>query len=121
MNYYAAREMKGEDGAATGKWHYTAKNDDVVLPVGYCADGCPGHDTADEDREHYRQYLLDHTNYETRHKWADPHRCAVCGKFTTRFVQIPDGITTYTLYPAHANRAGLDQAMPTIGDVISSF
>jgi hypothetical protein len=117
MNYLQPRQRKNEDGTL-GKWHMTNKHDDDVYPVGYCADGCPGHDTPDEAREHFRAYLLDSTDYDTRHRWGSPRRCEVCGKFTTRFVQTA-WEHVHTLCPAHANRDGL-AAVLVVGDMVTS-
>lgn len=38
-----------------GKWHYTGCSDEGGLahPVGDCANGCPGHATAADARQHY--------------------------------------------------------------------
>lgn len=60
MRYGQPREIH-RDGAATGLWHFTeAHGSDGrrgVFAVGYCADGCPGHDTPEGARDHMTDYL----------------------------------------------------------------
>ncbi len=57
MNYYGPREITRDD-KPTGLFHYTCRNDGRIWPIGPCADGCPGHKTAEEACEHYREFLL---------------------------------------------------------------
>ena len=69
MNHYKPREITKE-GKPTGLFHYTCRNDNQIWPVGPCADGCPGHATTDEAREHYRQWLIDGiTFYAETQEW----------------------------------------------------
>ena len=37
MNYDEAREIMDADGKGTGLWHYTSRNDDRIMPIGYCS------------------------------------------------------------------------------------
>jgi len=79
MNYYQPRELT-RDGKGIGKYHFTCKNDNQVWPVGYCADGCEGHDTEDAAREHYRQYLVDGITIDGPRDFGWPkEKCSVDG------------------------------------------
>lgn len=119
MNLYTAKEL-AKDGQPTGLWHYTTTNDDHTRPVGYCADNCPGHPTADEARLHYRTYLLDTAFEETTVRWSD---CKVCGAPTKRIITVgPGRMEFYPVCDAHADRrTTLDQLMPPVGDSWSSY
>lgn len=61
MNYYQPRQVDPEsDRPDAGKWRYTKMNDGKVWAVGYCAEGCEGHDTPEGAYEHQTQFVLDH-------------------------------------------------------------
>lgn len=120
MNYYQARELKGPDGKGTGKWHYTVSNKRTgTMPVGYCADGCPGHDTPEGAYEHQTAYLLDHrTNYDGL--MTDMlFRCEICGAWTDRYATIDD--RRFNLCDEHRNREQVAKLFGTVGDATSSW
>lgn len=107
MNYYQAREIKTPDGNPAGLWHFTCQNDSRIWPVGYCAVGCPGHDTPEGAQEHYRQYLLDTARYDG--VMAQQMRpCQVCGEWTQGFATTEAGTSMYVLCDTHRNRDALD-------------
>ena len=86
----------------TKLWHYTCRNDDSIWPVGYCSNNCPGHATAEEAQEHYKQYLLDErvyisTNDDTMRK------CKECGEWTSDMLMV-DGWPRFDLCKAHQIR-----------------
>lgn len=124
MNYYHPYQR------STGEWFYVMVNDGMVYRVGYCAeDACQGHTTEEEAREHYRQYELDNATYrdattlpeEAQRKQRERH-CAVCQAWTRSFAQLgPGRLQIVFLCADHLNRDGLDQAVPTMGDAISSY
>jgi hypothetical protein len=55
VNYYGARQVRPDatDRPDAGRWRFTVRNDDRIWPTGACADGCPGHETAEEACEHW--------------------------------------------------------------------
>jgi hypothetical protein len=109
MNYYGARQRKTD-----GTWAFTCMNDGAIWPIGYCRPyqdlpnhpitGGPrpadevekeratahkhhdgGHATAEEARECYRQYMLDHELRLMRKDSSAQHKCKVCGEWTQFF------------------------------------
>ena len=119
MNYYDARERKGADGKGTGKWHYTCENDGRIYPVGYCAQGCEGHDTPEEACEHYRQYLLNERTRYDGQLHGEQRECAVCGAWTQGVVYV-DGWHSYVLCDEHRNREEMERLYPKVGQIMSS-
>ncbi len=117
MNYYDARELKS-GGQSTGKWHYTKRNDDQIWPVGYCAEECPGHDTALEARRHYTEYLLDNRLRLDGTYAGAQYECAVCKEFTGRYGSV-DG-RDYALCDRHRTRDHLAALYGTVGQITSS-
>jgi hypothetical protein len=115
MNYYTVSEL-AKDGQATSLYHYTVTNDGRTRPTGYCADGCPGHSTPDEAREHYRQYILDTARFDGQYR-AQFH-CEVCGAWTQGFASTEQ--TMYHLCDEHRNRAALESLVGLPGDMMSS-
>ena len=78
MNYYGAREIT-KDGKPTGLYHYTVRNDNVIRPVGPCADDCRGHETKEEACEHYRQWLIEGIEFTPRESEWPKDKCEVEG------------------------------------------
>ncbi len=110
MRYLQAREVLDYDGKRVGKWHYTEKYRDTVRAIGYCANGCPGHATAEGAAEHYKQYMLDIASYENQ-RWECEEPCRICGAATLGLVNIPGHHLPVTLCDTHRNRDGLSQAL----------
>lgn len=121
MNYYDARQL--ESGPNAGKWHYTCRNDGRIWPVGNCAEGCQGHDTAEEACEHYRQYLLDRLRFlDDVENAPSLHRCDApgCGAYTSGGVDVR-GSLRFTLCAAHRNRETVALLYRKVGQIMSSF
>ena len=82
MNHYLAREIHGPDGEGTGLYRYTSSNRRTgTFAVGYCRDGCPGHDSPEGAYAHQKEYLLDcRLRFNDGPEKPDTlHRCAVEG------------------------------------------
>ena len=117
MNYYAARQRKSDM-----LWHYTCMNDDLIWPVGACADGCPGHATADEAREHQKQFLLDNARYFDVSGWPK-HKCSVdgCEQEATRAAETPGHFWHHHVFCAeHCTREELAKLVH-VGESASSY
>ena len=74
------------------------------------AEPCPGHDTAEEAAEHYRQYRIDRAEFVSV-KDADAnmlHRCKMCDKHTASYMRIPGEIHTEFVCDDHHDRAALN-------------
>lgn len=118
MNYYQAREIMGTDGKGTGKWHYTVRNKRLgTMPVGYCADGCEGHETPEGAYEHQAAYLLDHGTRYGESSGAQ-YPCKVCKAWTSGFAEI--GYRIFMLCDEHRNRDEVAKLFGTVGDVFGS-
>lgn len=118
MNYYQPRELKDKEGKALGLWHYTCMNDGKVWPVGYCAQGCPGHADKEGAYQHQKEYLLDTARFDGA--FVDAQRpCEICKAWTSKFADDSSG-GKHILCDEHRNREGLAQILE-VGDVISSW
>ena len=117
MNYYQPRQIQLGENA--GKWHYTCRNDDRIWPVGFCRDGCEGHDTSEEAAAHQREYDLDHRKVRKVEPWS---QCAECGKRTPNIVELGPGlgIGGPVLCDTHLSREVVQKHYPAPGVVISS-
>jgi hypothetical protein len=120
MNYYQARELRTADGKPAGLWHFTCQNDNRIWPVGYCAQGCVGHDTPEGAQEHYRQYLLDTARYDGRMS-GQQRACRVCGAWTQRFAETEAGTSLYVLCDEHCNRESLETLVKAPEWITSSW
>lgn len=114
MNHDAARQKEDDK-----LWHYTRHNKRTgTYPIGYCADGCPGHATAEDACEHHKQYLLDGATFHDDS--PDPqtlHRCEApdCTNMTDGSARVPGGIISRTLCKEHRNRETL-AALISVGE-----
>jgi hypothetical protein len=105
MNYYDARELT-KDGKPSGLFHYTRTNDGETVPVGYCADACPGHKTKEEAYAHYKKYLLERrTRFDV--KLGTLTNCKVCDRLTEQGAQV-GSVCTYPLCKKHLNLSALE-------------
>ena len=110
MNHYQARRMRNDDGSV-GLWHWTCQNDGRIWAEGYCAQGCPGHETAEEAAEHYRQYMLDTADY-SRSTPNQQQKCRKCGAWTQGYATSgPGGMTITFLCDEHRNRETLAELL----------
>lgn len=116
MNYYQARQQK--EGLL---WHYTVMNDHQIWPVGYCAQGCAGHQTKQEAEAHYREYVLDNFSFDGRMS-NEMRKCEICQAWTDRIAQGGIGNTDiHVLCDEHRTRAWLATVLPDQSEIISSW
>lgn len=121
MNYYEAREIADSDGVPTGLWHYTCRNDDRIWPVGYCSEGCPGHDSPEGAAEHYTEWLLDHILRLDGQLSDQQLRCRVCDAWTDRFAEI-DLLQTWPLCDEHRTREHVAKLLGgPVGSIVASW
>jgi hypothetical protein len=113
IRYYMPVEICLGGGQA-GLYHFCCHvyPTNAIAPVGYCAEGCPGHSTKEEAREHYRRYLIDRFGRYQR-KCASPSSCSACGQIATHqaWVEYHNEWETYPLCQTHMNNAGLRQVL----------
>lgn len=112
MQVYGAKEIVSMGGEPTGKYHYGCSDSSGTYPIGYCAQGCPGHDTADEARSHQRQYEIEQE--ADRFEDVDTQKkCLVCGTWTTLRVKVGHTFTQmYALCAEHDSVEELDKVVP---------
>lgn len=60
------------------KWYFCRHQSAKKMKAGHCIT-CNGHNTPDEAREHFKQYLIENATHETT---STINNCKVCGKFT---------------------------------------
>ena len=122
MNYYEAKQR------TDGRWDYTRNNHGV----GYCREYCEidlgvvhiseseqeeyratadkhhtdGHETEEEARECYREYLLDHRLMLNRKMENEQRKCQVCEEWTQGFAEIDQRL--FTLCDQHNNREAVE-------------
>lgn len=120
MNYYDAREMRGPDGQPAGRYHYTCQNRRIgMYPVGYCAQGCEGHDTKEGAYAHQREYILDTARYDVTVS-RQQRECEVCKTWTQRAAEA-DHMDIHILCDEHCNREGLAKVLPEVGYAVASW
>lgn len=83
------------------------------------ADRCPGHDTADEARAHYRAYLFDKRLRLDGEMSDQQKKCVVCDAWTTGYATL-DHTWLEVLCDKHRTRAVMENLIPEIGDSIHS-
>jgi hypothetical protein len=125
MNYYDARPLADGSG-----FHYTCRNDDRIVSVGYCREHEP-HATAEEARACFARYLLDGWREESYGSW---HGCVweePDGGGITVMCDTPTkkGLTTrpplghgYALCDEHRTFEHLKQLAPTdAGQITATY
>ncbi len=76
-------ELKDNNGKGRGLWHMTERSDEEHWPahaIGYCAENCPGHATAEEAEDHYHQWQADKAIPHEDPEAKKP--CLFCGEWT---------------------------------------
>ena len=122
MNYHQPRQIDPKaDRPDAGKWHYTNMNDGRVWPEGYCAQGCPGHDTKEGAYEHQTQYVLDNARYDGTDSQSK-RQCQAegCDEWTQHFAEV--GMASiFFLCDQHRNREVVAKLYGTVGDSFGSW
>jgi len=73
---------KCEVGADAGKWYTVVIELQGARRVGYCAFGCPGHESAAEALAHHLEYQLDRETDLWLERRTAPRDCEICGEPT---------------------------------------
>jgi len=72
-------------------------------------EACPGHDTAEEARKHYRQYLVD-TKFNFHDREDVQEKCQICNVWTNRVVDfVGEWGRSWILCPEHATKETLQR------------
>ena len=94
---------------ATKLWHFAEACDGRIYPVGYCRNGCIGHATEEEAREHFAQWQRDQAKVEPL-PWDRPE-CQVteCSEPARFQVRISGQISSRLVCDYHSQH--LDQVL----------
>lgn len=85
-------------------------------------DPCPGHNTAEEAAEHFRQYRIDRAEFVSVQD-ADARtltRCRVCDKHTASYMHVPGEIHTEAVCDDHHDRATAERLIELTMEVMHS-
>ena len=66
-----------------GKWYSVIPERGGVRRAGYCASGCPGHDSSQAALAHYLQFQLDRETDLWLDRREPARACEICGARTT--------------------------------------
>jgi RecJ-like exonuclease len=82
---------------------------------------CPGHATPEEAEEHYKQYLLDHSEFYSKTKEWPKDKCNVakCENEGTIYGRM--GNNDYLLCDLHATKEALSDVYGQVGQIWSSY
>lgn len=121
MNYDEPRQIK--EGDFAGRWLFTTYNRRTgTHAIGYCAEGCDGHDTEEEARKHYHEYQLDQLEFSDGPEDPDIlHRCQSkdCTEYTAGSAKIGWHLVWY-LCSEHRNRESVGVLYSRANDSIHS-
>lgn len=119
MSEYAPVELIDQ---ATGKrrelWVFSRSDPSNSVPIGYCAEDCPGHPTANGAREHFKQYLLDKYAQYDRRLTEQQRPCEICGVLTDRFAEMPSKIAD--LCDNHCNRENFEHLIEPVANFLAA-
>lgn len=101
MNYYDARQRQSD-----GKWDFTCHNRRMgTWPIGTCGQQRCEHNTPDEARECYRQYILDQMLKLDHHEFKPWVECEAEGcDFDTNKAAQAGNYFHWALCPKHMNK-----------------
>jgi hypothetical protein len=93
---------KCEDGTAAGRWFtVVVEPRGITRRTGYCAVGCPGHETAEEALAHHLQYQLDREADFWLERRDAAAECEICGARTTLRARLGRDTRLFVLCTRH--------------------
>ena len=99
--------QKCELGRDAGRWFTVAiQPGGLAHRIGYCAQGCPGHESSDAALTHHLQYQLD----REANLWLERQQaqaCEICGVPTTLRARLGRGTKPYALCADHQSSSSL--------------
>jgi hypothetical protein len=98
---------KCEVGADAGKWYTVVIERQGIRRVGYCALGCPGHNSSAEALAHHLQYQLDRESDLWLERRAVPRDCEICGEPTTLRARLGRDTLLFILCRQHQSTTSL--------------
>jgi len=106
MNFLSARQIEGSN-----KWRYTCFNDKLhsTYAIGYCYRNNCLHETAEEAKQCYKEYLLNNSlvfgvraDVSAQAKLAPT--CAICNEPTLHFAEVLPIYGVWSLCLKHNNK-----------------
>jgi hypothetical protein len=98
-----------DDGADTGKWYVVVIDRQIVRRTGYCALGCPGHDSSEDALSHHLQYQLDRETDLWLVRRDAPRDCEICGELTTLRARLGRDTALFVLCREHHSTSSLQK------------
>ena len=96
-----------ESGDDAGKWYTVNIGRNGERRAGYCASGCPGHDSSRDALAHYLQFQLD----READLWLDRREpageCEICGARTTLRARLGRETKLFALCTKHQSTKSL--------------
>jgi hypothetical protein len=100
---------KCEVGAEAGKWYTVVIERQGARRVGYCAFGCPGHDSSAEALAHHLEYQLDREADLWLERRSAPRDCEICGEPTTLRARLGRDTPLFILCRQHQSTTSLQK------------
>lgn len=100
---------KCEVGADAGKWYTVVIERQGTRRVGYCALGCPGHDSSAEALAHHLEYQLDRETDLWLERRSLPRNCEICGESTTLRARLGRDTQLFILCRDHQSTTSLQK------------
>ena len=100
---------KCDDGVDAGRWYAVVVERQGVRRTGYCALGCPGHDTSEDALAHHLQYQLDRETDLWLERRDSPRDCEICGERTTLRARLGRDTRPFVLCREHQSTSSLQR------------
>jgi hypothetical protein len=92
-----------------GKWYTVTLGQNGVRRAGYCASGCPGHDSCQDALAHYLQFQLDRETDLWLDRREPARECEICGSWTTLRARLGRGSKAIALCTDHQSTKNLQK------------
>ena len=102
---------KSEVGADAGKWYTVVIERQGARRIGYCAFGCPGHDSSAEALAHHLEYQLDRETDLWLERRSAPRACEICGESTTLRARLGRDSQLFILCSQHQSTTSLQKVL----------
>ena len=102
---FTARQC--ESGTDAGKWYTVIIERQGVRRAGYCASGCPGHNSSEDALAHYLQFQLDREADLWLDRRSPPRECEICGARTTLRARLGRDTKLFVLCQQHQSTTSL--------------
>lgn len=111
--------MKINVGTQSGRWHYCIAGA-LPAPIGYCAQGCAGHETAAGAVEHWFKYIAASTAFYEPAQGMTINACDVPGCLNNSAGYARVDRIRVNLCDDHRDAEGAAATMPKFDDAASA-